>query len=163
MAICYVQCWPVSACGDRLQWVDCSTSRPAANGHFLPVAKARSRLWIQPVDATQLNFMYAKGVLQMKQIPRIYYTESQKKLMRDHWQIGDSPSTASNYLNETTHQFNASWPRQGVSDHCRQTTQCEEKSNGQAGGGISGGIFRHEKGQCCEHWPKSLNYMAGTE
>lgn len=26
----------------------------------------------------------------MKQRPRIYYTESQKKLMWDHWQIGDS-------------------------------------------------------------------------
>ncbi len=26
----------------------------------------------------------------MKQRPRIYYTESQKKLMWDHWQKGDS-------------------------------------------------------------------------
>ena len=41
-------------------------------------------LWIQPVDATQLNSVYAEGVLQMKQKPRIYYTESQKKLMWDH-------------------------------------------------------------------------------
>lgn len=32
----------------------------------------------------------AEGVLQMKQRPRIYYTETQKALMWDRWQKGDS-------------------------------------------------------------------------
>lgn len=36
------------------------------------------------------KFCVTEGVLQMKQRPRIYYTESQKQQMWDHWQKGDS-------------------------------------------------------------------------
>lgn len=46
------------------------------------------------VDSTgernTLDPVYAGGVLQMKQRPRIYYTESQKALMWDRWKAGDS-------------------------------------------------------------------------
>jgi hypothetical protein len=37
-----------------------------------------------------LKAAQAEGVLQMQQRPRIYYTESQKALMWEHWQKGDS-------------------------------------------------------------------------
>ena len=37
-----------------------------------------------------LNSAKAEGVLQMKQRPRIYYSETQKALMWDRWQKGDS-------------------------------------------------------------------------
>jgi hypothetical protein len=37
VAICYVQCWPVSACGDRLQWVDICPPRRAEIRSSLPV------------------------------------------------------------------------------------------------------------------------------
>src|SRR3954464_15303398 len=35
-------------------------------------------------------FAQAEGVLQMKQRPRIYYTESQKALMWERWRQGES-------------------------------------------------------------------------
>lgn len=38
----------------------------------------------------RLKTAYEVGVLQMKQRPRIYYTESQKALMWERWQKGDS-------------------------------------------------------------------------
>lgn len=49
-----------------------------------------NRVWIQPVDATQLNPVLAEEVLQMNQRLRICYTESQQKLMWYHSQKGDS-------------------------------------------------------------------------
>ena len=44
----------------------------------------RSRLRIQPTDATFYSLVMEGGV-QMKQRPRIYYTEAQKALMWDRW------------------------------------------------------------------------------
>jgi transposase, IS30 family len=37
-----------------------------------------------------IKFTKVKGVLQMKQRRRIYYTETQKALMWDRWQKGES-------------------------------------------------------------------------
>jgi IS30 family transposase len=42
------------------------------------------------VDATHLAAFAAEGVLQMKRRPRIHYTESQKALMWERWQKGES-------------------------------------------------------------------------
>jgi hypothetical protein len=36
-----------------------------------------------------LQFTKVKGVLQMKQRPRIYYTDEQKSLMWDRWKKGE--------------------------------------------------------------------------
>ena len=44
----------------------------------------------QPVNATLLNSMCREGVLQMKRRPRIVYTDSQKALMWDRWQKGET-------------------------------------------------------------------------
>jgi IS30 family transposase len=55
-------------------------------------ARPDGPLW--PVDSTgECNTLASKeeeGVLQMKQRPRIYYTDSQKALMWDRWQKGES-------------------------------------------------------------------------
>ncbi len=60
----------------------------------------------------------------MKPRPRIYYTESQKKSMWDHWQKGDSLSSRSpNYLNETAHRYSASCRDWGLHTRCTPRVQ----------------------------------------
>jgi IS30 family transposase len=44
----------------------------------------------QPVNATFYSLTIERGMLNMKQRPRIYYTEADRTLMWDRWQKGDS-------------------------------------------------------------------------
>ncbi len=46
--------------------------------------------WPQPIDATFYSLAIERGMLKMKQRPRIYYSEAQKALMWERWQKGDS-------------------------------------------------------------------------
>jgi IS30 family transposase len=55
--------------------------------HFLKVGY---RLRIQLMDATHYAPLKARGVLQMKQRPRIYYSASQRAVIWDRWRKGDT-------------------------------------------------------------------------
>ena len=46
--------------------------------------------WSQPIDATFYSLAIERGMLKMKQRPRIYYSYAQKALMWERWQKGDS-------------------------------------------------------------------------
>jgi predicted DNA-binding protein YlxM (UPF0122 family) len=52
----------------------------------------------------------------MKQRPRIYYTESQKKLMLDHWHKGDSLQHIAQLFDRNHSSIHASWRKHSVSD-----------------------------------------------
>lgn len=52
----------------------------------------------------------------MKQRPRIYYTESQKKLMWAHWQKGDSLQHIAQLFDRNHSSIQRIWRKQAVSD-----------------------------------------------
>jgi len=52
----------------------------------------------------------------MKQRPRIYYTESQKKLMWDHWQKGDSLQHIAQLFDRNHSSIQRTVAKQAVSD-----------------------------------------------
>jgi hypothetical protein len=53
----------------------------------------------------------SSGVLQMKQRRRIYYTESQRALMWERWQKGETLHQIASYLIEAIHPSNRFWLR----------------------------------------------------